>query len=166
MRKQRPASVGVLLPPLGGGFGGVFPFLGTLVQRVPRRTFVMALAGHRSGGNQLRARNDAAPIQLFQIQPPETLIKAPALFREGVGFPTLFAWLLGPLLPLGDQLQAIPSRTGESVKHVHEGQAFDVCTIVGEFVGHLDTPEAYSSGKQSFDAKGLLGVHGVCRLMI
>ena len=140
--------------------------MGTLVQRVPRRTFVMALAGHRSGGNKLRARNDAAPIQLFQIQPPETLIKAPALFREGVGFPTLFAWLPGPLLPLGDQLQAIPSRTGESVKHVHEGQALDVCTIVGKFVGHVDTPEASSTGKQSFAAQGFPSVHGVGRLLI
>ena len=26
MRKQRPASVGVLLPPLGGGFGGCSQF--------------------------------------------------------------------------------------------------------------------------------------------
>ena len=41
VRKQRLASGGVLLPPLGGGFGGCSRFWVQLVQRVPRRTFVM-----------------------------------------------------------------------------------------------------------------------------
>ena len=73
----------------------------------------MALAGHRSGGNQLRARNDAPLIEPLQVHTPECLIEAPAIVGKGVALPALFGGLpglAGGILARCYELEEYPAR--------------------------------------------------------
>ena len=68
-----------------------------LVQRVPRRTLVMALANHTWVRESASVGFKAALFQALKVDAPEGLIEAPSIVGHGVALPALLGAFLASL---------------------------------------------------------------------
>ena len=128
----------------------------------------MALAGHGSGGNQLRSGFKAPLLQPLQVHTPERLIEAPSIVGQGVALPALFGGLpglAGGVLARCYELEGVPG-SGVPVEHVHEGQAHNVRGVVGQLLGDVHSTEAARASEQAFALELRPGVNGIGRLLV